>query len=67
MKPTPKILEGLRWFRDKGPCALFDASAPTRIIRKRLEAEGLIERAPSKGVFVAYQISDKGRKLLSEG
>ena len=69
MKMTRTLHNGLKWFAGRGwPVGLFDVSAPSEIVRKRLIAAGYIERlVPAGGVgMIRFQITDAGRKALSE-
>lgn len=72
IKPTPKMVEGLRWFERHGPISWFpcETSTPTRIIRKRLKTAGWIEECgaePIKGLFsvTRFRISEAGRAVLA--
>jgi hypothetical protein len=65
----PAWMRGLRWFCAHGEVALFDTSAPSRMVRKRLEANGLIEtcgKEVGRGAlaFTRYRISAAGLAAL---
>lgn len=67
IKPTPKMLAGLLWFRQNEPVGLFGKDAPSYIIRKRLQTAGWImpiERLGKTG-FVEYQVTEKGVDILA--
>lgn len=73
MTLTPKMLDGLRWFAENGPIGWspLDGSAPTKIVRRRLQAAGFVEECGldrrESGIFggaVSFQITDAGRAAL---
>jgi hypothetical protein len=72
IKPTPKMIAGLKWFEDQcGAVGWFpcDGTAPSRIIRKRLKTIGWIEecgKEATKGFFAVtlFRVSDAGREVL---
>lgn len=69
-KITKAMLKALRWFsQQSAPVGWFDAAAPSQQIRKKLEAQGLIERAGREsGVFGVskFKISAAGLEVLKE-
>jgi hypothetical protein len=72
VKLTPKMLSGLKWFAEHGPVSSLpcDGTAPTRIIRKRLQAAGLVEEcgADTTGhrffAFTKFRVSAAGQEQL---
>lgn len=56
----------LRWFRENGPADLFDAKAPRRAMREKLEQLGYIKPVASKSQFVMYAISERGERALEQ-
>lgn len=69
MRLTQKMIEGLHWFERFGPAHLFDADAPSRVIRRRLAEAGFIEEADvivDRGLtFQRVQLSRAGRAALA--
>lgn len=73
IKPTKKMIDGLRWFKQNEPVSLFpcDGMAPTNIIRKRLKTIGWIEECGkeySRGpfAFTKFRVSDSGNDILNK-
>lgn len=67
ISPTPKMLDGLRWFKAHEPIGLFGVDAPSRVIRKRLQTAGWIipiERLGRMG-FLEYRVTDAGAEVLN--
>ena len=65
---TKSQREALGWFERYGPVALFPVSGPPRVVRRRLEAAGLIERVPSPhgaSMFQYFDLSPAGRAALT--
>ncbi len=62
---TKTTIAALRWYAEHEPVALFDVSAPSSVMRKRLETARWVERCGTgRFGFVAYRLSDEGRKIL---
>ena len=70
---TKTMAAGLRWFAAHEPVALFDASAPSPVIRKRLRTAKLIEECgyePGRRIgCIMFRVSARGRrcKLSNRG
>ena len=65
---TPARKRALHWFYVLGqadPCDLMDFGAPSRVMRKRMEAEGQIEAFFGR-TQVCLRLTDKGRRDLHE-
>lgn len=69
-KITKATLKALRWFsKQSEPVGWFDAAAPSQQMLKKLEVQGLIERAGKEpGVFGVskFKISAAGLEALKE-
>jgi|HubBroStandDraft_2_1064218.scaffolds.fasta_scaffold00003_36 hypothetical protein len=73
IKPTKKMIDGLKWFRIKEPVAWFpcDGTAPSHIIRRRLKTIGWVEecgKEPVRGFFsvTQFRVSELGLQVLAE-
>lgn len=63
---TPIQFKALEWFAANGPIGWFDANAPTRHTRRRLEQAGWIAPLPAQSMQVLkFEITEAGRKALA--
>lgn len=60
---TKRQLEDLNWFIKNEPVGSFDSSAPTRAMRRRLVALGLIEHKRSVS-GVSYRVTTAGHEAV---